>query len=33
MRLEQLLAAYHISRKKIKQSLLQKQILVDGKPA
>ena len=33
MRLDQLLAANHISRKKMKQSLLQKQILVDGKPA
>ena len=32
MRLDQLLAANHISRKKMKQSLLQKQILVDGKP-
>ena len=33
MRLDQLLAANHISRKKMKQSLLQKQILVDDKPA
>ena len=33
MRLDQLLAANHISRKKMKQSLLQKQIFVDGKPA
>ena len=33
MRLDQLLAANHISRKKMKQSHLQKQILVDGKPA
>lgn len=33
MRLGQLLAANHISRKKMKQSLLQKQIFVDGKPA
>ena len=33
MRLDQLLTTNHISRKKMKQSLLQKQILVDGKPA
>lgn len=33
MRLDQLLAANCISRKKMKQSFLQKQILVDGKPA
>ena len=33
MRLNQLLAANHISRKKMKQNLLQRQILVDGKPA